>query len=125
HHCDWSRPYHLSTFVPWHRTAKTSTPIPIPNRSLRPIKMAGSKRNPPTNRGKQPTIVLEDDESHKQETVAALNPNTPTPDPQRLVNTSEYDEEDESPIRERLHRTPSKERFYKLARDHKKLKDKI
>ncbi|OQE50750.1 hypothetical protein PENNAL_c0525G02938, partial [Penicillium nalgiovense] len=43
--------------------------------------MAGSKRNPPTNRGKQPAIILkEDDESHKQETAATLDPNTPTPD---------------------------------------------
>ncbi|OQE59199.1 hypothetical protein PENNAL_c0337G09466, partial [Penicillium nalgiovense] len=88
--------------------------------------MAGSKRNPPTNRGKQPAVILEeDDESHEQETAAALDPNTPTPDPQRPVDTGDYEEEDESSIRARLQQTPSKERFYELARDHKRLKNRI
>ncbi|OQE35291.1 hypothetical protein PENNAL_c0831G02630 [Penicillium nalgiovense] len=65
--------------------------------------MAGSKRNPLTNRGKQPTVVpKEDDKSH-----------------------DEHNEEDKSSIRERLYKTPSKERFHELARDYKKLKDKI
>jgi hypothetical protein len=57
--------------------------------------MVGSKRYR-TNRGKQPVADLPEDEeeSVEQEIVAALDPNNPTPEPQRPVDTSEHNEED-------------------------------
>ncbi|KAJ5816991.1 hypothetical protein N7447_009224 [Penicillium robsamsonii] len=67
--------------------------------------MVGSKRNPPMNRGRQPAAVPDEDaESHEQEPVAALEPSTPTPDPQRPVDT---------------------ERFIELARDHQRLQNLV
>ncbi|EKV20697.1 hypothetical protein PDIP_13780 [Penicillium digitatum Pd1] len=92
--------------------------------------MAGSKRYP-TNRGKQPVTDLPEgeEESVEQEIVAALDPNTPTPEPQRPVDAGEHDEDDGngegSFIRERLQKTPTRERFHELAREYQNLKKKV
>lgn len=89
--------------------------------------MVGSKRYL-TNRGKQPVTDLPKDkgESVKQEIIAALDPNTPTPEPQRLVDTSECNKEDHagegSSIRARLQKTPTRERFHELAHEYQNLK---
>ncbi|KAJ9480522.1 hypothetical protein VN97_g13036 [Penicillium thymicola] len=88
--------------------------------------MIGTKRYPPS-RGKQPAAVPEE-ETHEQEATVALDPSTPTPDPQRPVESVEDDEEDagdESSLRDRLHKTPTKERFIELAQEYRKLKSKI
>ncbi|EKV19520.1 hypothetical protein PDIG_02490 [Penicillium digitatum PHI26] len=89
--------------------------------------MAGSKRYP-TNRGKQPVADLPEDEeeSVEQEIVAALDPNTPTPEPQRPVDAGEDDSNGEgSSIRERRQKTPTRERFHELAREYQNLKRKV
>ncbi|KAJ5824414.1 hypothetical protein N7447_006754 [Penicillium robsamsonii] len=72
----------------------------------------------PANRGKHPAVMVPDNETYEHEDDA-LDPKTPTPDPLRLVNTDEDNEDDdggEGPsMRERLQKTPSRERFHELA----------
>lgn len=85
--------------------------------------MVGTKRYPPS-RGKQPAAVPEE-ETQEQEATVALDPSTPTPDPQRPVESVEDDEDDESSLRDRLHKTPTRERFVELAQEYRKLKERV
>ncbi|QQK44881.1 Zinc finger, CCHC-type [Penicillium digitatum] len=68
----------------------------------------------------------DEEESVEQEIVAALDPNTPTPEPQRPVDAGEDDSNGEgSSIRERRQKTPTRERFHELAREYQNLKRKV
>ncbi|KAJ5494129.1 hypothetical protein N7463_008420 [Penicillium fimorum] len=82
-------------------------------------------RKTPVNRGKHPAVAVPDEETHEHEDDA-LDPKTPTPDPPRPVDTDEDNEDDdggEGPsMRERLQKTPSRERFHELANQYKKLR---
>lgn len=90
--------------------------------------MVGPKRNPPANRGKQPVVVPDEEDSNEQD-VTAHDPNTPSPETLRPVGTGGLDEENDaeegSSMRERLHKTPTKERFHELAKEYQKLKERI
>ncbi|KAJ5515156.1 hypothetical protein N7463_004708 [Penicillium fimorum] len=85
--------------------------------------MVGPKRDPPTNRGKQHVVAVPDEEDSIEQEAVAQDPETPRP-----VDTGELDEDDNSgegsSMRERLHKTPTKERFHELAREYSKLKER-
>ena len=91
--------------------------------------MVGTKQYP-INRGKQPVAAVPDNEETPEHMTDIHEPKTPITEPIRLVKTREPNEDDNnagegsSSIRDRLQNTPSKERFYKLIRQYKKLEQK-
>ena len=91
--------------------------------------MVGTKRYL-MNRGKQPVAAVPNNKETPEYVTDVHEPKTPITEPIRLVETREPDEDDDnagegsSSIRDRLQNTPSKERFYKLVCQYKKLEQK-
>ncbi|CAG8109933.1 unnamed protein product [Penicillium nalgiovense] len=86
--------------------------------------MVETRRNP-MNRSKQPIVAMPDDEEAPEHMTDAPEPKTPI----RSVETDEHDEDDDdaregSSLRDRLQKTPTKERFFELVREYKRLKEK-
>ncbi|KUM55452.1 hypothetical protein ACN42_g11823 [Penicillium freii] len=86
--------------------------------------MVETRRNP-MNRGKQPVAAMPNDEDTPEHMADAPEPKTPITEPMRSVDTDDKDKdnagEGSSSLRERLIKTPSKERFQELARQYKRL----